>query len=54
MKEESRPLTAGAVTGPPGRVEIEAVQLKRKAMYWLFWVVLVGGLLFSLTHTTLS
>lgn len=54
MKEEAKTLTAAPATGPSGRVGIEDAQLKRKAMYWLFWLFLVGSLLLSVTHTVLS
>lgn len=54
MEEEAKTLTAAPATGPSGRVGIEDAQLKRKAMYWLFWLFLVGSLLLSVTHTVLS
>jgi len=45
--------TAGSEAASGGRIEAE-VDVKRKAMYWLFWVVLMGGLMFSLVHSALS
>jgi len=46
--------TAGSEAASGGRIEAEVEDVKRKAMYWLFWVVLMGGLMFSLVHSALS
>lgn len=54
MKEDARPMTAMQMSARRGWVRIEDRQLKRKTMYWLFWLFLVGSLLISVTHTALS
>jgi hypothetical protein len=54
MKEDARPMTAAQAPARRGWVGIEDRQLKRKTMYWLFWLFLVGSLLISVTHTALS
>jgi hypothetical protein len=54
MKEDARPMTAMQTSARRGWVRIEDRQLKRKTMYWLFWLFLVGSLLISVTHTALS
>ena len=46
--------TAGSEAASGGRIGAEVQDVKRKAMYWLFWVVLMGGLMFSLVHSALS
>ena len=47
-------MTAMQTSARRGWVGIEDRQLKRKTMYWLFWLFLVGSLLISVTHTALS